>query len=648
MRSSCRCTSCLSVTTAVARRATTATPRRSLKAGDAFTAFYSAIFATAAVLDAKIKEDRRNDLDRMIGDTKGDLRKIGETAIRRHKSENTSATKISDEENMISDTRCRGLCRYSDQRSWAGDLEREELKKGSTRGAIEQQFPESRPPETSGGGSTHEVKGTEAGSSGNLPKRDDVVLEIRKNLTRYNSTIDGTATCTMTDTMSRREYAPSEQKRRELENSIRKLAARLLRHSTVHHDVEMEYARNIHSFKAGDQNGENIHELIERLTVLRKNPSRLSELAYGCHRYPRYTPQESRTPLEIGRRLNWKIRKIFEQSTKGRIHLDAVIPEICYNLLTSTTPPNVDTYNILIIYLTRLRWNALVEMVLDSMLETGLTPNKVTISSLIKFYTASNDPDGFNRFLKLMRGLDGGLLYSTWSLSSFPESDWVSARKGQTIWGGRYRMLPDTAPCNTVTFGAAINAALKFGMVKQAQVWYRAMIREGYAPTPPVLTSILRSCAFRREWLSGWKTWLILKEVWELGGSPEEYPWVAYSWVLKLCRWCNRRTEFEDIFKEALQRGLHPLGHPRKTKTKGLPIANNSKSPRIEGIRRAHKRRYQDHQLEIVPSHKEAWNKLKMLRKPRPPVSSGTWHALYEGFGSNYDDRKLANRGFMS
>ncbi|KAH0562526.1 hypothetical protein GP486_002786 [Trichoglossum hirsutum] len=628
--------------------ATTATPRRSLKAGDAFTAFYSAIFATAAVLDAKIKEDRRNDLDRIIEDTRGELRKIGETAVLRQKSENASETKISDEENLISDARCRGIWGYSEQRNWAGELESEKLGRRFARKTTEQRFPESSPLEMPRGSLTHGVRGTEAGPRGNLSERDGVVSGVREIPARHKSAIDGTTTGTVTDTMSKKEHAPSEQKRRELEGSIRKLVARLLHHSTVQHDVEREYARSIHSFKAGGQNGENIHELIGRLTLLRKYPSQLSEPTFGSHRYPRYSHQDSRTPLEVGRRLNWKIRKIFEQSIKGYVHLDAVIPEICYNLLISTTPPNVDTYNILIIYLTRLRRNALVEIVLDSMLETGLTLNKVTVSSLIKFYTASNDPDGFNRLLKLMRGLDGGLLHGSWSLSSFPDSDWVNARRGQAIWRGRYRMLSDTAPCSIVTFGAAINAALKFGMVKQAQLWYRSMVREGYAPTPPVLTSILRSCALRREWLSGWKTWLKLKEAWEFGGSPEEYPWVAYSWVLRLCRWCNRRAEFEDIFKEAVQRGLHPLGRPMSTKTKGLPIVNNGKSPRTENICRAHKRQFQDHQLEIVPSHNEAWDKLMMLREPCPPVSSGTWHALYEGPGSSFDGRKLADRGLMS
>src|SRR5271167_254290 len=64
--SSCRCNACLHSGTKLARRTTTAAGRRQLKASDLFTLCYSAMFATAAVVDAKRKDSRRKQWDRAI------------------------------------------------------------------------------------------------------------------------------------------------------------------------------------------------------------------------------------------------------------------------------------------------------------------------------------------------------------------------------------------------------------------------------------------------------------------------------------------------------------------------------------------------------------------------------------------------------
>src|SRR5450432_2622353 len=68
--SSCRCNACLHSATKLARRTTTAASKRQLKASDVFTLCYSAMFATAAVVDAKRKDERRKQWDRAIEEAK--------------------------------------------------------------------------------------------------------------------------------------------------------------------------------------------------------------------------------------------------------------------------------------------------------------------------------------------------------------------------------------------------------------------------------------------------------------------------------------------------------------------------------------------------------------------------------------------------
>jgi hypothetical protein len=43
-----------------------------------------------------------------------------------------------------------------------------------------------------------------------------------------------------------------------------------------------------------------------------------------------------------------------------------MMEKICLQLLLTTSPPDVTTYNLLIVHLTRLKQNEMVRMVLDS------------------------------------------------------------------------------------------------------------------------------------------------------------------------------------------------------------------------------------------------------------------------------------------
>ncbi|KAI9787120.1 MAG: hypothetical protein M1839_003355 [Geoglossum umbratile] len=549
-----------------------------LKVGDTFTAFYSAIFATAALVDAKIKGDRRNDLDRMIEETREDLGTIHETVIRKR-------------DVLDSRTDVQANPDSEAPRSWAHVLEETGLGRSLNRTRVEQQFSVGRLSKELGGDFAHETKKRDVEPGERLPKQCGSMLGIRERLRTVNTAgID-----TSTDAVSRTAPTLSEQKRRNLENSIANLASRLLECSIRHYSVEM---RHPSIYDTRTQKANVLHDLKEDLILLREI-ERL-QVPHRQRRYPCYTPQESPVSLGDVENLNSTIREICRRSITGRIHMDAVIPKICYRLLVATTPPNVDTYNILIIYLTRMRRNKLVDIVLDSMLKTGQIPNEVTISSMIKFYTASGNRDGFSRLVRLMKGHDGGLPHG---YQSSPDSDPDDLRQSRPV------------PHNIVMFGAAINASLKLGTARQAQLWYLEMVREGYTPTPPILTSILQSCALKREWLSGWTTWLTLKEIWQSGTIGDNFPWVAYSWMLKLCCWCNRRAEFEHIFKEAVQKGLNPIVHPPAMKTKGLPVRNRSKRPSTEEIREDVYQNLRYYAKGSNLSLEEAWETLRSVTK---------------------------------
>lgn len=76
-QASCRCRVCLNTANTLVRRSTTSAPRRKVSAADVFTACYTTIFGTAAVLDARRKDARRKELDESLERVKASLSELG-------------------------------------------------------------------------------------------------------------------------------------------------------------------------------------------------------------------------------------------------------------------------------------------------------------------------------------------------------------------------------------------------------------------------------------------------------------------------------------------------------------------------------------------------------------------------------------------
>ncbi|KAI1305510.1 hypothetical protein F5Y03DRAFT_153738 [Xylaria venustula] len=75
-QASCHCRMCLHSTNALTRRATTAAPRRRVTAADIFTACYTTILGTAALIDARHKNERRQELDEKLGRARAALKQL--------------------------------------------------------------------------------------------------------------------------------------------------------------------------------------------------------------------------------------------------------------------------------------------------------------------------------------------------------------------------------------------------------------------------------------------------------------------------------------------------------------------------------------------------------------------------------------------
>ncbi|KAI5837161.1 hypothetical protein DFP73DRAFT_521928 [Morchella snyderi] len=302
----------------------------------------------------------------------------------------------------------------------------------------------------------------------------------------------------------------------------------------------------------------------------------------------------------------------------------ALIARICYNLLNSPHPPNIQTYNILIERLTRVRNGSLAHIVFRNMLEGGLgpggKPNEDTVVRMINLCVKTADREGFERIAKI-----------------------TSERNMARWWGlgkNRSAKTREQKRRGKLTLEALIHGAARFGNAQQVRIYTRAMSREcpdDPKPSIPLYTSIMRMWREMKEWDRGLRCWRDIMRrdrEWKCHGLGMPADIRAFREMLELCRVCNKEEMRYWIIRLAYERGHEEselLG--RLDKTKGLWVRNNNKTPHIRGMRRETKR----DDVEILGSLEEGWEDLEPVKKldthsassrSSDRVNSRVWHDI--------------------
>ena len=533
----CRCSTCFSSGTALARRTTTAAARRGLRFGDTFTAFYSSIFAFAAIADAKSKDARRQKWDEVIAEAQEDLEAL--ERMQQSRIDSSSA-----------DVRLDNETESVKQMSWQELFSRATQEK-KTRIALG-------------------VEGLKGVSLDLLEKLSSSEIEqlLPEAVCGYSETDFWGGW--KSDRYFRTGFPTKKLKIFEL--SISKLVLRFLLESEERRNAIPDQPKDPEA--TGQQSSSCYRkELAGRIANINIRLSALSHV----YPWPR-TSIDLETPSRpkyverfVDDKLNVALRSVFLASEEQKADIDTLTSRICYNLLASSTPPDVNTYNMLIIVLCRLREHGLVRAVLESMHECHVPPNEITISSTLRFYTATNDRSGFARYVKMV-GSRNGLLDL-----GYPGTA-ILSRRNQVLPGYLHKRrrlfrtedstgLPvelatqEEAACMLVIQKAPRNQAvleelfcgtLKFFGLSQARYCYKALVEEGWEVNVRILTLMLKSCAREKNWRLGRMVWQQLQDLALEAGKK------AYYWMLQLCHTCQRDREFHSVLKQASCHGIHP------------------------------------------------------------------------------------------
>lgn len=457
-RTSCRCMSCGQAAKAVSRRTTTAAPKRRVGAGDLFTACYSTLLASAAIADAEVKRERRKEWDRVIEEAKSE-RLIAEAGERELELEleQTTYSKISARSNSTYDDSPNSMLR--------------------------------RPTRVSN--RTH-GPATDSPLQGRLKQLD---LRITQSLESTETataetplTIDGT---TVDDDSGEvvEEWAN--------ESSIPGIGFR-------------EPRSSLHLSHCEDSTSRLVAELLGKIGISTKQVSsrttnRLSdetkailEAIEGLHssfsKFPNFSWRSQNVVRVTRSALHTSIYKICQMRIAGKRDVDSIIAKICYNLLISTVPPSIITYNIMIGELSRLKLHDITEVIIQSYLcDTRFAPTMETIQLMLDHYCAKGDRAGFDDMLDRLRctlpagkpapgGLPGKPLWNMrMGMRSIKQlylpdiQEWAMQEK--VIH--RNGFLVRKAPRNSGIFESIIRGCLKMKSVRKATRYLKAAYREG-------------------------------------------------------------------------------------------------------------------------------------------------------------------------
>jgi hypothetical protein len=472
---SCRCSSCLQAATTIARRTTTAASRRRVNAGDLFTACYSTILATAAVADAKVKDDRRKEWDRLITEAK---------SLPLKKPEGHDRIPTAD-------------------------------KSGGDRG--DQLW--SRKPAPIVWDGTGWAPAKLVNDARWVPQLKVLESHVKQSLADPAKT---PMYRSPSDLLAMQEGWIDD----EVPEGIR--PDRLPKNHIQIVKVEGTVARLVHKLLLQSRANSSVqssslpaHVRADLSTQMKEMTMRIDALRYSNIRLPAYSYLD---PVSIRQELadlHDSLIVLLKKCTSDHSSIDLIVSKICYNLLISASPPNITTYNILIDHFTRLQRHDLGQIVVDSFLfESRYRPNPATICLLLDHFAAKGDSVGFRNIIRRMRGVDGDIRIKRRALSMLhmPNArDW--AMNNKVIH--RNGLLSQKVPRTAQIFDSLIQGCLKLADVRSAIRYFRAAIREGCQVKSAVLCRIADACLEKLDYRAGRSLLSAILSQWETGSCPD-------------------------------------------------------------------------------------------------------------------------------
>ncbi|KAF5665490.1 hypothetical protein FHETE_6602 [Fusarium heterosporum] len=443
----CGCRACDTVVSTLGRRVTTAARPRKVTFADIFTACYSSVFASAAIVDAVRKEDRRQELDRQLEETRREL-----AQLKLRNLERTQAiTGIDPAQDEVSLRQMNHIW-DSIKDIYANRPFMKEIYKPATI-------------------------------------RVDEFLN-RVHTEQYECPDEATM-----DALRRTDYEHLEKviiheeadqrirHRRPLNTTQLHNAGRTLVHLTQ---------QLLKRADACDKSNAPSPSFDEALELANRSPS--------CRYLVESNPERVRR-----NRIN--LNKRLRETVSSTLSIKEKVGRICYNLLVSAYPADMHTYNTLIVAFDKHGYKYLSEPVVNSYYYyRRLKPTPSTFVAILNHYKNSGNHGRFLRSLACLAGLDaetGAKLRRRLADGSDHHSNGHKKTQTQTqTWTQTGDYFWEHAPLDKPLIEAAIQGLLHMKLFDQAAIFFVSCMKAKIVLSTHVIRQLFDECIVALDWKS--------------------------------------------------------------------------------------------------------------------------------------------------
>lgn len=254
--------------------------------------------------------------------------------------------------------------------------------------------------------------------------------------------------------------------------------------------------------------------------------------------------------------LNQCLQDLFHAFGRGELGEAVLLAKVAYNLSICPAPPNIHTYNTLLLGVSRLKTFNVSHNIIQALRHTHVRPNEVTLCAILDHYRASDDADNFLKWLGLMRGKHGGLSLAKPGIKVTPASHGRLIPKQGCQ--DKIIQLPYATP---KVFASVIKGVLQFGGFEAALSVCEGMGRERWGLCMQGFTPLLIDCANRGDWDAGLAVWTQIQTLkvrsprmyGNVKHAEEKLPLEALAAMARLCSKVGRKEVFEKVWAQAMR-----------------------------------------------------------------------------------------------
>lgn len=311
--------------------------------------------------------------------------------------------------------------------------------------------------------------------------------------------------------------------------------------------------------------------LNEEIQDKREDLWHIKEAAYDFSDYvPRHVERGQRlcsyTQDDLGnfhvtaQEMNFSLQRLFRYHNRDQISRAVLLAKVAHTLYISPVPPNLETYNTLLLGLMDAREPRLAERVLAAMGHSHIRVNEVSFAAALDLHRLTNNQAAFVRLVERMRGhyAGTGLARPDVNITEHNANRLLRVEfMGRDGPDTKVINLPNPTP---MVFGALIKGVLKFGGFDAAMSICSDMGKEGWGLSMDGLTPLLHDCAERGNWDAGLEIWYQIRA---LKAKSENRGWMGrkhvkerigvetFAAMLRLCLKCDQRELFQGIWAQA-------------------------------------------------------------------------------------------------